>query len=145
MRQRASIKTQQPSFDGNPENARGFHAAVENYRVLQAADFPNDETFLAWALGCMEGTKVNPWRNGLMNQRARLQQAGQQLPLMLTSWPAFLMEFNGKFLNLNEVENTGRALMALCQTRSAREFTQEFDRLAELAGNTGDDFLIDQF
>ena len=35
--------------------------------------------------------------------------------------------------------------MALKQIRSAREFAQEFDRLAELAGQTGEAFLIDQF
>ena len=145
MRQRASIKTSWPSFDGNPENARGFHAAVENYRVLRAADFPNDETFIAWALGCMEGPKVNPWRNALMNQRARLQNQGQPLPGMLTTWGNFLTEFNGKFLDPNEVENAGRALAALKQIRSAREFAQEFDRLAELGAVTGEDFLIDQF
>jgi len=145
MRQRASIKTTRPSFDGSPESARGFHAAVENYRVLRAADFPNDETFIAWALGCMEGPRVNPWRNALMNQRARLQNQGQPLPALLTAWGNFLTEFNGKFLDPNEVENTGRALAALRQIRSAREFAQEFDRLAELAGVTGEDFLIDQF
>jgi len=145
MRQRASIKTTRPTFDGSPESARGFHAAVENYRVLRAADFPNDETFIAWALGCMEGPRVNPWRNALMNQRARLQNQGQPLPGILTTWGNFLTEFNGKFLDPNEVENAGRALAALRQVRSAREFAQEFDRLAELAGVTGEDFLIDQF
>jgi len=145
MRQRASIKTTRPTFDGSPESARGFHAAVENYRILRAADFPNDETFIAWALGCMEGPRVNPWRNALMNQRARLQNQGHPLPALLTMWGSFLTEFNGKFLDPNEVENAGRALAALRQIRSAREFAQEFDRLAELAGVTGEDFLIDQF
>ncbi len=64
---------------------------------------------------------------------------------MLTDWDEFLTEFNGKFLDPNEIENAGRNLMNLRQVRSAREFAQEFDRLAEMAGQTGQGFLQDQF
>ena len=144
-RTRASIKVQQPTFNGKPEQARGFHAGLATYRHLRAGDFPDDETFIAWALACMEGPLVNPWRNSLLNQRATLVAQGQPLPPVLTNWASFLVEFQGKFLDPNETENAGRALMALKQIRSAREYAQEFDRLAELAGVSGQDFLQDQF
>jgi len=145
LRGRPSIKVQRLTFDGKPENARGFHAAASMYRHLRAGDFPDDETFIAWLLGCMEGPLVNPWRNALLNRRATLLAQQQLLPHTLTAWADFLHEFQGKFLDPNEIENAGRALMALKQIRSAREFAQEFNRLAELAGQTGEAFLIDQF
>lgn len=56
-----------------------------------------------------------------------------------------MLEFQGKFLDLNKIENAGRALMSLKQIRSAREFMQEFDRLAEMASQTGEAFLINQY
>lgn len=34
IRARSSIKVQRPSFDGNPETARGFHVALATYRHL---------------------------------------------------------------------------------------------------------------
>ena len=145
LRPRGNIKVQRPTFNGEPEQARGFHAAIATYRHLRPGDFPDDETFIAWVLGCMEGPKVNPWRNALMNRRATLLAQGNPLPTLFTIWADFLVEFQGKFLDPNEIENAGRALMALKQIRSAREFAQEFDRLAELAGLTGENFLIDQF
>ena len=134
---RTTIKVHQPTFDGKPEHARGFHAALATYRHLRAADFPDDETFIAWSLACMEGPLVNPWRNSLLNRRATLLAQGQPLPLTLTNWTSFL--------DPNEAENAGRALMALKQVRSAREYAQEFEQLAELAGVSGQDFLQDQF
>ncbi len=139
-RTRPTIKVQRPTFDGKTENTRGFTAAVSTYRHLRGQDFPDDETFIAWALGCMEGPQVNPWRNSLLLRRTQ-----PLLPLMLTDWDEFLVEFNGKFLDPNEIENAGRNLMNLRQVRSAREFAQEFDRLAEMAGQTGQGFLQDQF
>jgi len=83
---------------------------------------------------------VNPWRNSLLHRRITLP-----LPPMLLQWADFLQEFEGKFLDPNEIENAGRALMTLKQIRSAREFAQEFDRLAEMARLTGGVFLLDQF
>jgi len=139
-RTRPTIKVQRPTFDGKTENTRGFTAALSTYRHLRGQDFPDDETFIAWALGCMEGLQVNPWRNSLLLRRTQ-----PPLPLMLTDWNQFLVEFNGKFLDPNEIENAGRNLMGLRQVRSAREFAQEFDRLAEMAGQTGQGFLMDQF
>ena len=145
FRPRGNIKVQRPAFSGEPEQARGFHAAIATYRHLRPGDFLDDKTFIAWVLGCMEGPKVNPWRNALMNRRATLLAAGQPLPPLFVNWADFLAEFEAKFLNPNEIENAGQALMALKQYKSAREFTHEFDRLAELAGVTGENFLLDQF
>jgi len=93
----------------------------------------------------MEGPQVNPWKNALLNQRATIVATGQPMPPMFTNWVDFLGEFQGKFLDPNKIENAGRALMSLKQIRSAREFSQEYDRLAELAGVSGEDFLLDQF
>ena len=142
---RPTIKVQRPTFDGRPEKTRGFHAVLATYRHLRAADFPDDETFIAWALLCMEGPLVNPWRNALLNRRAILLAQGHPLPLLFNDWGTFLAEFQGKFLDPNEIDNSRRALMALRQTASAREYMQEFDRFAELAGLTGQDFLQNQF
>jgi hypothetical protein len=142
---RATIKVQRPTFDGRTENARGFHASLVTYRDLRAADFPNDEIFIAWTLGCMEGPAVNPWKHSLLNRRATLVTNNQPLPPELIDWAAFLQEFQGKFLDHNEIENAGRALMALRQIRAAREFTMEFNHLAELAGATGEVYLEDQY
>jgi len=124
---RPTIKVQRPTFDGKPENARGFLAGAATYRHLRANDFPDDETFITWALACMDGPVVNPWKNALLYQGATIHAAGGQMPNLFTNWADFLIEFNGKFLDPNETENAGRALMALRQTRSAREFAQEFD------------------
>src|SRR5258706_14369571 len=93
----------------------------------------------------MEGERVNPGRTALRRGRSPSLAKNLPLPPLLTDWGAFLVEFQGKFLDPNEIENAGRALMALKQVRSAREFAQEFDRLAEIAGQTGQDFLLDQF
>ena len=93
----------------------------------------------------MEGPLVNPWRNALLYRRAEILAAGQALPPVLEDWDNFKAEFSAKFADSNEAENAGRALMALRQIRSAREFTQEFDWLAEIAGLTGQGFLLDQF
>jgi hypothetical protein len=142
---RTTIKVQRPTFDGKPEHARGFLAGLATYQHLQPGDFPDDRIFIAWALACMEGPAVNPWKTTWLNRRANLVAAGQQLPLELTDWGNFTREFQGKFLNPNEVENAGRALTALWQIRSAREFAQEFDKLAEVAGLMGQPFLQDQF
>src|ERR1700750_2850981 len=101
--------------------------------------------FIAWALTCMDGPLVNPWKNALLYRRANMVVAGQALAPVLTNWPDFTAKFLGKFADSNEEENAGRALMALKQTRSAREFAQEFDQLAEVAGLTGQNFLQDQF
>jgi len=143
--QRQTIKVQQPTFDGGPEHARGFLAQLATYRHLRGGDFQNDETFIAWTLACMEGERVNPWRNSLLNRRATLTTQNIPLPTMLTDFRDFQAEFEGKFLDPNEMENAGRALMALTQKNSAREYSQEFDRLAEEAGQTGQPFLLDQF
>ena len=126
-------------------NARGFLAGLATYRHLQQADFADDETFIAWSLACMEGTLVNPWKNSLLNRRANLLAQNMPLPAMLDNYGVFQTEFEGKFLDPNEVENVGRALMSLRQFKSAREFSQEFDQLAEIAGQTGQAFLVDQF
>src|SRR5882757_3351735 len=142
---RPSIKVQRPTFDGKPENARGFLAGISTYRHLRANDFRDDETFITWSLACMEGPQVNPWKNALLNRRATVAATGQPTPTIFTHWVDFLAEFQGKFLDPNEIENAGRALMSLKQIRSAREFSQEYDRLAELAGVSGEDFLLDQF
>src|SRR5258708_11591407 len=142
---RASIKVQRPRFDGKPENARGFHAALATYRQLRPGDFLNDETFIAWTLACMEGAACDPWKEALLNRRAALLAAGQPLPLLLTDWAEFLVEFQGRFLNPNEIENARRTLMALKQIRSAREYAQLFDQLAQQAGVVGQDLLPNQF
>jgi len=143
--QRHTIKVQQPTFDGGPEHARGFLAQLATYRHLRPGDFQNDETFISWTLACMEGERVNPWRNSLLNRRATLTAQNIPLPTMLTNFRDFQDEFEGKFLDPNEMENAGRALMALMQKNTAREYAQEFDRLAEEAGQTGQPFLLDQF
>src|SRR5258708_38796197 len=96
-------------------------------------------------LACMEGATVNLWKEALLNRRATLLVTGQPLPPIFTSWADFLVEFQGRFLNPNEIENARRALMALKQNRSAREFAQQFAQLAQQAGVTGKDFLPNQF
>jgi len=143
--QRQSIKVQRPTFDGKPEHARGFLAALAAYRHLRPGDFPDDETFIMWTLACMDGPQVNPWKNALLNRRTTL--TAQNLPLlaMFMNFAVFQTMFEGKYMDPNEIENAGRALMALRQYKSAREFAQEYDRLAEIAGQTGQAFLIDQF
>ena len=143
--QRSTIKVQQPEFDGKPENTRGFLAALSTYRGLRAGDFPSDQTFITWSLACMKGPLVDPWKNALLYRRATMLAQGQALPQTLTDWDTFVQSFTAKFANSNEAENARRALMNLKQIRSAREFSQEFDRLAEVAGLTGQAFLIDQY
>ena len=125
--QRQSIKVQQPTFDGKPEHARGFLAALSAYRHLQLGDFPNDETFITWTLACMDGPQVNPWKNALLNRRTTLTAQNMLLLAMFQNFAVFQTEFKGKYMDPNEIENTGRALMALRQYKSAREFAQEFD------------------
>jgi len=93
----------------------------------------------------MDGPQVNPWKNTLLNRRTTLTAQNLPLPAMFTNFAVFQMTFEGKYMDPNEIENAGRALMALRQYKSAREFTQEYDRLAEIAGQTGQAFLIDQF
>ena len=143
--QRSTIKVQQPEFDGKPENTRGFLAALSTYRGLRTGDFPDDQTFIAWSLACMKGPLVDPWKNALLYRRATMLAQGQALPQTLTDWDIFIQGFTAKFANSNEAENAGRALMNLKQLRLAREFSQEFDRLAEVASLTGQTFLIDQY
>jgi hypothetical protein len=142
---RPTIKVQRPTFDGKTENTRGFLAGLATYRHLRAGDFSSDETFIAWALACMEGPLVNPWKHALLYRRSNLVAAGTPLPQELTDWGTFVAEFMGKFADTNETENASRTLMGLKQIRSAREFAQEFDRLAEIANLTGQDFLVDHF
>ena len=108
-------------------------------------DFTDDAVFIAWSLACMEGPLVNPWRNALLYRRAEILAAGQALPPVLEDWDDFKAEFSAKFADSNKAENARRALMALRQTCSAREFMQEFDRLAEITGLTGQGFLLNQF
>jgi len=143
--QRQSIKVQRLTFDGKPEHARGFLAVLSAYRHLQPGDFPNNETFITWTLACMDGPQVNPWKNALLNRRTTLTAQNLPLPAMFQNFAVFQTEFEGKYMDPNEIKNAGRALMALRQYKSAREFVQEFDRLAEIAGQTGQAFLIDQF
>ena len=125
--QRQSIKVQRPTFDGKPEHARGFLAALSAYRHLQPGDFPNDKTFITWTLACMDGPQVNPWKNALLNRRTTLAAQNMPLPAMFQNFAVFQMEFEGKYMDPNEIKNAGRALMALRQYKSAREFAQEFD------------------
>jgi len=75
----------------------------------------------------MDGLLVNPWKNLLLNRRVNLLTQNMPLPGMLNNYRIFQTEFEGKFLDLNEVENVGRALMSLRQFKSAREFSQEFN------------------
>jgi len=142
---RRTIKVHQPTFDGKPEHARGFLAQLSTYQHLRAGDFPDDKTFIAWTLSCMEGTQVNPWRNSLLSRRATLLSQNLPLPAMMINYGVFQTEFEGKFLDPNEIETAGRALMSLRQKNMAREYAQEFDCLAEIAGQTGQLFLSDQF
>jgi hypothetical protein len=142
---RNPLKVVQPTFDGKPEKARGFLVSLNTYCGLRSMDFPDDTTFIAWALQCMEGTAVNPWRNTMLNQRATALEQGSPLPHKLSHWAIFVVEFEAKFLDPNEIENAGRSLDLLAQTRSARDFTNEFNRLAEMAGLTGEHFLLDKY
>jgi len=67
----------------------------------------------------MDGTQVNPWRNSLLSRRATLLAQNLPLPTMMTNYRVFQMEFEGKFLDPNEIETAGRALMSLKQRNTA--------------------------
>jgi len=143
--QRQSIKVQQPTSDGKPEHARGSLAALSAYRHLQLGDFPNNKTFITWALACMDGLQVSPWKNALLNRRMTLMAQNMPLPAMFVNFAVFQTEFKEKYMHPNKIENAGRVLMVLWQYKSAKEFAQEFDQLAEIVGQTGQAFLIDQY
>ena len=93
----------------------------------------------------MDSPQVDPWKNALLNRRTTLMAQNMPLPAMFVNFAIFQMEFEGKYMDPNKFKNARRALMALWQYKSAREFAQEFDRLAEIVGQTGQAFLINQF
>ena len=116
--------------------------ACTTYQMLQPNDFQNNKVFIAWALACIDDdSKAASWKAHWLTLRTENIGAGHVQPATLADWDTFAHEFLGKFTDPSEMQRMQRHLVEMRQKGSCRDHTQEFNRMALLAGMNGNEAL----
>lgn len=128
------------------EAPRIFITSCETYMGIRAAEFPNDDTKIGWALMLMSGD-ASTWAQ--MMREERIAPVTPTTPPSLHNWAAFVDVFKTVFFDKNEANSAQYKLSMLQQgSGTVREYSLEFHRLVIRSGYSTITFaapLISQF
>ena len=130
----SAVKPRNPdSFDGSdPNKIETFIFQVSMYISTRSADFPDDESRVAFALSYLKGTPLDWFQTEISHAMSH----GGKFPSWFSSYPGFLAELQRLFGPRDPVNDAVNAIESLRYKDStkATRYTLEFNRHSRRTG-----------